>query len=76
MPGTSGLIEAIRIDGGLTDQQAEAFTELYRTRNHLQHSSPGIQADEVHRQVRLLLRHLPRFVKSYLTWLEGRGIGL
>ncbi len=76
MLGTSGLIEAIRIDGGFTDQQAQTFIELYRTRNGLQHSSPGIQADEVHRQVRLLLRHLPRFVESYLSWLEGRGIEL
>jgi hypothetical protein len=76
MLGASGLIEAIRIDGGFSDRQALTFTELYRTRNGLQHASPGIEADEVHRQVRLLLRHLPRFVESYVKWLKGRGIEL
>jgi hypothetical protein len=76
MLGASGLIEAIRLDGGFTDGQAQTFIELYRTRNGLQHASAGIQADEVHRQVRLLLRHLPRLVESYVTWLEGRNIEL
>jgi hypothetical protein len=76
MPGTPGIIDAIRADGGFTRGQADTFTELYRTRNHLQHSSPDIQADEVHRQVRLLLGHLPRFVKSYLAWLKKHDIEL
>jgi hypothetical protein len=76
MPGVSGVIDAIRADGGFTSRQAETFTELYRTRNRLQHSSPDIEADEVHRQVRLLLRHLPRFVESYLAWLEKYGVEL
>jgi hypothetical protein len=74
--GLPGIIEAIRAKDGFTDQQAETFTELYRTRNHLQHASPDIQADEVHRQVRLLLGHLPRLVKSYLTWLKQYGVEL
>ena len=74
MPGVSGIIDAIRADGGFTSGQAETFTELYRTRNRLQHSSPDIDADEVHRQVRLLLRHLPRFVESYLAWLEKHDV--
>ncbi len=76
MPGVPGIIDAIRADGGFTSRQAETFTELYRTRNRLQHSSPDIQADEVHRQVRLLLRHLPRLVKSYLAWLEKYNVEL
>jgi hypothetical protein len=76
MPGTPGIIDAIRADGGFTSRQAETFTELYRTRNGLQHSSPDIEADEVHRQVRLLLGHLPRFVKSYLAWLKKHHIEL
>jgi hypothetical protein len=76
MPGAAGLIDAIRLDGGFSDQQAETFIELYRTRNRLQHSSPDIEADEVHRQVSLLLRHLPRFVKSYIAWLQQHGIEL
>ncbi|HTW43530.1 MAG TPA: hypothetical protein VMD79_14585 [Solirubrobacteraceae bacterium] len=76
MAGISGLLDAIRADGGLTNRQAETFAELYRTRNRLQHSSPDIEADEVHRQVRLLLRHLPRFVESYLAWLQKHGVVL
>lgn len=76
MPGAAGLIDAIRLDSGFSDRQAETFIELYRTRNRLQHSSPDIEADEVHRQVRLLLRHLPRFVKSYMAWLQKHGIEL
>ncbi|MGC2374957.1 MAG: hypothetical protein WA484_13885 [Solirubrobacteraceae bacterium] len=74
--GAPGIINAIRADGGFTRQQAETFTELYRTRNHLQHASPDIQADEVHRQVRLLLGHLPRLVKSYLAWLKSHDVEL
>jgi phage head maturation protease len=34
----------------------------------------SVDADEVRTQVRLLLNHLPRFIKSYLTWLAKHGI--
>jgi len=74
MRGASGLIEAIRLDGGFSHQQAQTFTELYRTRNGLQHASVGVEADEVHRQVRLLLRHLPRLVESYVNWLKEHDV--
>jgi hypothetical protein len=73
-PGVPGIIDAIGASGGFTDQQAKTFIELYRTRNRLQHSSPDIQADEVHAQVRLLLNHLPGLVKSYLAWLATHEI--
>lgn len=76
MRGTSGLLEALRQDGGISPQQAETFEELYRTRNALQHASPDVQADEVHRQVKLLLRHLPGFVKSFAAWLVQHGVEL
>lgn len=76
MPGLPGVIDAIRADGGFTNGQAETFTELYRTRNRLQHASPDIEADEVRRQALLLLRHLPRLVESYLAWLGRRGVEL
>jgi hypothetical protein len=39
-----------------------------------QHASAGVEADELHRQARLLLRHLPRFVESYVSWLARHGI--
>lgn len=76
MSGVPAIIDAVRADGGFTRRQAETFTELYRTRNRLQHSSPDIQADEVHRQVRRLLRHLPRLVESHLTWLRKYDVEL
>lgn len=76
MLGVSGLIEAIHTEGGFSEEQAQTFTELYRTRNGLQHASAGVDADEVHRQVRLLLRHLPRLIESYVAWLKGRDIEL
>lgn len=75
-PGVAGLTEAIRDDGGFSHRQAETFIELYRTRNRLQHSSPDLEADEVHRQVRVVLRHLPRLLKSLLAWLEHHELQL
>jgi uncharacterized protein YutE (UPF0331/DUF86 family) len=76
MPGASGLIEAVQRDGGISRQQATTFIELYRTRNRLQHASLNIDADEVHRQVRLLRKHLPKFIKSFTDWLASRGVTL
>ncbi len=37
MLGASGLIEAIRIDGGFSEQQAQTFIELYRTHRRRAH---------------------------------------
>jgi hypothetical protein len=76
LPGLPGIVDEIRADGGFTPRQAETFTALYRTRNHLQHASPDIQADEIHRQVRLLLGHLPRLMKSFVAWLERHDVEL
>lgn len=76
MPGLPGVIDAIRADGGFTSGQAETFTDLYRTRNRLQHASPDIEADEVRRQALLLLRHLPGLVESYLAWLGQHEVEL
>jgi hypothetical protein len=73
-PGLPGVVAALCADGGITNTQAATFTELCRTRNRLQHSSPDIEADELHRQVRLLLRHLPGLIKSYVAWLEAHDV--
>jgi hypothetical protein len=35
MMGATGLIEAIRLDGGFSERQARTFSELWRTRNGL-----------------------------------------
>ncbi|HMJ01655.1 MAG TPA: hypothetical protein VK506_01865 [Conexibacter sp.] len=74
--GASGIIDALRRDGGISLEQAESFTKIYGTRNSLQHASSEVQAAEIHRHVKLLLRHLPGFVSSFTTWLEQRGIEL
>jgi len=70
------LITAVRDDGGFTSNQAEVLTELYRARNRLQHASPDIEADEVHQQVTLLLKTLPRLVRSFVTWMALHGVDL
>jgi uncharacterized protein YutE (UPF0331/DUF86 family) len=76
MSGASGIIDALHRDGGISAGQAETFVELYRTRNAIQHASPDIEADEIHRQVQVLLGHLPGFVKRYVAWLERHGVDL
>jgi hypothetical protein len=73
---TAGIVELIRLDGGVTGDQAGTFIELYRTRNRLQHSSPDVQADEVHTQVRRLLRHLPKLIRAYVSWLARHDVEL
>lgn len=74
--GASGTIDAIRRDGGVSREQAETFISLYATRNLLQHASTDVEADDVHRQVKLLLRSLPGFVRSFVSWLARRGVEL
>lgn len=74
--GASGAIDAIRLDGGISPEQAESLTKIYRTRNALQHASTDVQADEIHRHVKLLLYSLPGFVRSFVSWLERRGVEL
>jgi len=74
--GASAIIDAIRRDGAISSEQAESFQTIYGTRNALQHASSEVEAAEVHRHVKLLLRHLPGFVRSYTTWLERHGIEL
>jgi hypothetical protein len=75
-PSGPELIAAVREDGSFTQNQAEVLTELYRTRNRLQHASPDIQADEVHEQVALLLRTVPRLLTSFVTWMSRHDVEL
>lgn len=75
-PSGPALIAAVREDGCLTQKQADALTELYRTRNRLQHASPDIQADEVYEQVTLLLRAVPRLLTSFVTWMSRHDVEL
>ena len=74
--GASGVIDAIRRDGGISVEQAETFTSLYGTRNLLQHASTDVQAGEMRRHVKLLLHSLPGFVRSFTGWLARRGVEL
>jgi uncharacterized protein YutE (UPF0331/DUF86 family) len=74
--GASAIIDAIRRDGGVSPEQAESFKKIYGIRNALQHASSEVQAAEVHRHVKLLLRHLSGFVASFTSWLARRGVEL
>jgi len=69
-PSGPDLIKAVVSDGGLTDHQMDVLLRLYRTRNALQHSSPGVQANDLREDIELLQKTLVRFVKSYLDWLK------
>lgn len=40
------------------------------------YSSPDVEPDELHRQVRLPLRHLPRLMRRYVGWLQRYGVEL
>ena len=74
--GASAVIDAIQRDGGISSEQAESFQKIYGLRNALQHASSEVQAAEVRRHVKVLLRHLPGFIRSYVSWLERRGVEL
>jgi uncharacterized protein YutE (UPF0331/DUF86 family) len=74
--GASAIIDAIWRDAGISPEQAESFQKIYGIRNALQHASSEVQAAEVHRHVKLLLRHLSGFIASFTSWLERRGVEL
>lgn len=69
-------LETVCQDGGVSKGQRDTIVTLDRMRNGLQHDSPSIGADEAHREIEVLLKSVRGFLKSYLTWLEGRGISI
>jgi hypothetical protein len=73
-PSAPALIAAVKDDGGLTSNQAEVLLRLNRTRNDLEHHSPGVQADTARDDVETLIKVLPGVVKSYLAWLARHDI--
>jgi hypothetical protein len=75
-PSAPAVINAVRDDGGLTSSQADILVRLNRTRNHLQHTSLDVQADELHADIELLLKTLKRLVKSYVAWLARHNVQL
>ncbi|MEO7556744.1 MAG: hypothetical protein ABIV94_09110 [Acidimicrobiales bacterium] len=77
-PGVSipEIIEAAREDGCFSEKQAETLKKLNRTRNRLQHNSPGVPADEVQERLELLMRTMPRLLSSYVDWMAERGFPL
>lgn len=73
---TPDVISAAKEDGCFTDNQADVLNRLNRSRNRLQHNSPGVPADEVHERVELLLKTMPRLLGSYIRWMKGHGVHL
>jgi hypothetical protein len=73
-PSGPQLFAAVRSDGGVTENQVEVLTRIYSTRNELQHSSPGVEADDIYDDVILIQKTLNRFAQTYVVWLEKHGI--
>jgi hypothetical protein len=76
MRGQPGFIDAVSQDGGFGADQATTLISLYQTRNALEHGSPDMQADELHGQVKLLLRSYKGLVKSFVIWLARNDVHL
>jgi hypothetical protein len=73
LPGPA-LFAAVTKDGGLTLNKFEVLKRLYKMRNDLEHSSPGVDANDVYDDVILLQKTLGGFASSYVKWLDERGI--
>jgi hypothetical protein len=70
-PSARSVIDAIRVDAGLTEAQAILLNRLYGLRNDLQHASLSVEAAEVFDAAQDLLAAMPRFVRSCVNWLRA-----
>jgi polyhydroxyalkanoate synthesis regulator phasin len=67
-------IDAVRKDGGITENQAKRLHELFLFEGRLQHASPDVDADEVLAAVELLRAEVTSLITAAIQWLERRGI--
>ena len=73
-PRADQAIEAVRADGGFTQEQAALLSELYVLEGRLEHASPDVGAEEVKMAVEKLRESLPALIGSLQDWLARRGI--
>lgn len=73
-PANPRLIDAVVEDGGLTGAQGRRLKAFNHLRNQLQHSSPGVEAKDVHEGISALLRTLGSLAGSYVKWLREHDI--
>ncbi|MEX0973481.1 MAG: hypothetical protein WDZ46_09540 [Solirubrobacterales bacterium] len=75
-PHAGQVFASVRIDGGLTEEQAALLDELYILEGRLEHASPDVDAEEVRDHVERLRTELPALIESLHTWLKSYGITL
>jgi hypothetical protein len=73
-PHAEQVFEAVRADGGLTQEQANLLSDLYVLEGRLEHASPDVDADEVREAVERLREALPELIEGASSWLAGYGI--
>lgn len=75
-PHADQVFEAVRADGGLTDDQASMLRRLYILEGRLEHASPDVDADEVCEAVERLREALSGLIENTRNWLAGHGVEL
>jgi hypothetical protein len=73
-PHAEQVFEAVRADGGLTEQQAATLNDLYVLEGRIEHASPDVDADEVREAVERLRNELPDLVRSAIAWLKRHEV--
>jgi hypothetical protein len=75
-PHAEQVFEAVRIDGGLSNDQLALVNRLYVLEGRVEHASPDVQAEEVRDAVEHLRDALPELIENACAWLAGHGIQL
>jgi uncharacterized protein YutE (UPF0331/DUF86 family) len=75
-PSTNADIEALRTDGALSGEQTYELVQLKELCDRMRHEYVYVDAEDVYRAVRSVLKLLPGFTASYVQWLAEYGVDL
>jgi uncharacterized protein YutE (UPF0331/DUF86 family) len=75
-PSTNADIEALRADGALSGKQTYEIVQLKELCDRVRHEYVYVDAEDVYRAVRSLVKFLPGFMASYVQWLAEYGVDL
>jgi len=75
-PSTNADIEALRADGALSGKQTYELVQLKELCDRMRHEYVYVDAEDVYRAVRSLVKFLPGFTASYVQWLTEYGVDL